>query len=403
LKSSVYTIEMCKKQPLFYQIRYFKVLGPYQAKDDDTIAYCGNKLFDPIPDITGSEFPVSEIEKRVEQLQQESIWGHIARINHQINKSVNEFFDKQGALYTPLPQVTRMISSPGAKYGTQAISYTSDTCPITLSWFDMPKEAFLSESSQIYLEIALLQEKVDHVYAVYRSFRKEHADATHLSEFHHIEYEGKVSQQENENIALSLLQCIITDLLANNEEELSQVLSDKKLSSLEEFSSNIKKTPFITYQEAMKALFKETGKTKYQSFSMKDCFGSWEEVRLTELFGGMVAIREFPLLEVPFYHAQKSDVDPVAADNTDFIWPGYREILGSGQRVRSREELEYKAEVFDLPLDDYRPYLETRESQNYKPTSGFGLGWERLLQGLLEMPFIWSASQFPRGHSTLKP
>ena len=117
----------------------------------------------------------------------------------------------------------------------------------------------------------------------------------------------------------------------------------------------------------------------------------------------MLGIKEFPLLEVPFYHAVIDGSNPKVANNLDIIWPGYREFIGSGHRVRSIAELESKAEIFNLPRDDYKPYLQSRRFKNYKETSGFGLGWERFLQGLLEMPFIWSAMQFPRVDKTLKP
>jgi len=50
----------------------------------------------------------------------------------------------------------------------------------------------MAESSQFYLELILLIQKSEHVFSVYNSFRKEPSDATHLSEFQHIEYEGKV-------------------------------------------------------------------------------------------------------------------------------------------------------------------------------------------------------------------
>ena len=117
----------------------------------------------------------------------------------------------------------------------------------------------------------------------------------------------------------------------------------------------------------------------------------------------MVLIREFPLLEVPFYHAMLDGKIPKVADNSDIIWPGYKETIGSGHRVRSEKELREKSEIFNLPKEDYKPYLQTRKLNNYKETSGFGLGWERMLHGLLEMPFIWSANQFPRVDGTLKP
>lgn len=413
------------------------MLGPYIANKDRTISYKGNNVFPPIRDISRSFPKVSEMESRVNDLKADEMWSHIAAINHRINLSSNQYFDELGALFTALPLTTRMISSPGAVYGKEAINYTSDTCPITLEWFNLPRKAFLSESSQIYLELALMQRGIDHVYSIYNSFRKEVADATHLSEFHHVEYEGKVSQKQNEKIALGLVGRILKDLLNKNEKDMVFFLSKKKLDELAQMSSNLQDIPRITYKQAQEELYKETKDPRYLNFTMQNCFGSWEEVKLTELFNGMIAITQFPLLEVPFYHAKIEGIvhetetiksiprsirplssfsginsGPVmislkkksfVADNTDIIWPGYRETIGSGHRVRSKEELEEKAEIFQLPKEDYAPYLQTRKYKDYVETSGFGLGWERMLQGMLEMPFIWSAAQFPRVDKTLKP
>jgi aspartyl/asparaginyl-tRNA synthetase len=412
------------------------MLGPYTANKDRTISYRGNKVFAPIEDVTSMQPPIAKIERRVEDLKSDPIWPRISAINHTINFSSNRYFDELGALFTALPLTTRMISSPGAVYGKEAISYTSDTCPITLNWFNLPKKAFLSESSQIYLELALMQKGINQVYSIYNSFRKENADATHLSEFHHLEYEGQVSQAQNEKIALGLVGKIISDLLVRNYEDLSYFLSHKRLEELANMSDRIQNIPRITYKEAQAALFKVTGDERYKRFTMQDCFGSWEEIKLTELFGGMLAITQFPLLEVPFYHAQvdgvkhevefsttipckitdntgqEVNIKPLTmpakkfsrvADNTDIIWPGYRETIGSGHRVRSEKELEEKAEIFQIPREDYQPYLQTRRYSDYVESSGFGLGWERMLQGMLEMPYIWSIAQFPRIDKTLKP
>ncbi|MFH1376988.1 MAG: amino acid--tRNA ligase-related protein [Candidatus Woesearchaeota archaeon] len=378
------------------------MLGPYTTNKDGTISYKGNKVFKPIKNINSIDVPIEEFEKRVEQFNTDKMWGHIAKINHQINMSANLYFEELGSTFTALPSTTRMISSPGAVYSKEAVNYTTDTCPITIKWFELPNEAFLSESSQIYLELALMQKGIDSVYSIYNSFRKEKADATHLSEFHHIEYEGKVDQIKNETIALGLIKRIILDLLKNNKEDLEYFLSNERLKELEEFAEKIMDIPKITFKEALNLLFKETGNKKYKEFSLKH-FKSWEEVKITEILGNMILIREFPLLEVPFYHAVVDGREPKVANNADIIWSGYREIIGSGHRVRSEKELEEKSEIFNLPKEDYEPYLQTRKSKNYKATSGFGLGWERLLQGLLEMPFIWSANQFPRVDGTLKP
>src|SRR3989344_9279909 len=347
----------------------------------------GNKIFKPIKDIKNVEVPIKEIEER---------------INHAINISSNNYFNELGALFTALPMTTRMISSPGAVYGKEAINYTTDTCPITFKWFNLQNEAFLSESSQIYLELAVIGKNIDGVYSIYNSFRKEKADATHLSEFHHIEFEGKITQKENENIALGLVKKIIEDLLLKHRDSLSYFLKECKLEELAKFAKNILDIPRITFKEALDLLYKDTKDKEYLDFTLKN-FGAWEEIRITEIFGTMVIIREFPLLEVSFYHAVVDGKEPKVANNSDIIWPGYRETIGSGHRVRTIKELQEKAEIFNLPKEDYRPYLKSRELNNYVETSGFGLGWERLLHGLLEMPFIWSACQFPRVGGSLKP
>ncbi|MEA3378085.1 MAG: amino acid--tRNA ligase-related protein, partial [Nanoarchaeota archaeon] len=136
------------------------------------------------------------------------------------------------------------------------------TCPITLEWFNLKRKAFLSESSQIYLELALMQKDIERVYSIYNSFRKEKADATHLSEFHHIEYEGKVSQEENEMIALNLIKEIIKNLLKNNYKDfIYKRQGDKRINdycieilkkSKLDISKKIHEEIFTKYKEYLK-------------------------------------------------------------------------------------------------------------------------------------------------------
>ena len=202
---------------------------------------------------------------------------------------------------------------------------------------------------------------------------------------------------------MGLVKFILESLLENNIEDLSYFISEEKIKDLNNYIDNIEKTPKITFEEALNFLFKKTKEDRFLKFTQEGNFGSWEEILLTEIIGGHVIVSDFPILEVPFYHDIKKDSTPQVAINADFIWSGYREYLGSGQRIGEVKDLEYKANIFNLPKDDYKPYLDSRELKNYSKTSGFGLGWERFLQGLLEMPFIWSIAHFPRGDQELIP
>ncbi|GLZ12638.1 hypothetical protein Acsp04_28730 [Actinomadura sp. NBRC 104425] len=378
------------------------MLGPYEALDDGRIRFRGNRVSEPVEDVRKLEVPVAEFQRRVQDLADGETFASIARINHRIFSTVHSYFSGRGALFTLLPLVTRMISSPGAVHGKEAISYTTDTCPITLSWFDLSNPAFLSESSQIYLELALAQPGVDEVYSVYNSFRLEESDFSHLSEFHHVEFEGRISQQDNLDCAIGLVARIVGDLLEYEEEALAHFLPADRMAELAALTSPSAYT-HLTFREALDLLLEDTGEDRFRRFTMEGTFGSWEEIRLTWICGGPVTVSRFPLLEVPFYHAEVPGSDPKVAHNTDLIWPGYREVVGSGERIGGRDELAAKAEIFQLPPDDYAPYLQTRDLDGWRRSSGFGLGWERLLQGLLEMPAIWDVCHFPRTHLTLKP
>lgn len=376
------------------------MLGPYIAEKNGAISYKGNKLLSPIKNVLSCKYPDFNVQEKVFNISSNEMWTHISSINDCLFGTSVDYFQKLGALFTPLPMTTRMISSPGAVYGKYSLDYTTDTCPIRLKWFNANKEVFLSESSQIYLELYLTQKNVDNVFSIYNSFRKEHADATHLSEFHHIEYEGKIDQNHNIKVIWGLLSKFIKECLNKHIDDVSYFLPDEEISAIKHMASKscIKE---ITLEDALDLLYQRTHDSKYKKFTLKH-FGSWEEVKLTNILGEIVAIREFPLLEVPFYHAVIDGSNPPKAQNADIIWPGYREIVGSGHRVRTIEELKDKARIFNLPKKDYKPYLLSRTLPSYKPTSGFGLGWERLIQGFLEMDFIWSVAHFPRGHTSIK-
>jgi len=377
---------------------------PYSTGPDGRIDYGGNKVFEPIEDIESEGRFLTEASSRVEQLKKQNHWAPLTNINHHIYQATVEYFDDIGSKYTLLPLTTRLISSPGAVFGSETLDYTEDTSPITLEWFDTEKTAFLSESSQVYLELALLQGETDQVHSIYNSFRKEAADNTHLSEFHHIEYEGTVDKAQNEEIVEGLIVAILDRLLKRGRSDLEQFLETDDITALEKLRDDPIRE--VTFEEALQLLYQDTGDEKYEEFT-EEHFGDWEEVRLTELLDDkIVKVENYPLLEVPFYHAEAATEGPEGtrlAKNSDYIWPHYRETVGTGERVAEIEAVEEKADLFNLPREDYAPYLRARAYDGYKRTSGFGMGWERLVQGILQMPSIISVAHFPRTHTTLQP
>ncbi|MES2314444.1 MAG: amino acid--tRNA ligase-related protein [Patescibacteria group bacterium] len=382
------------------------MLGPYSAKIKDgkrIIEYKGNKRYKKIENVLSKQFDLDLIEKRMDEIVSSKHYFHLHKIDTAIFYAVTEYFKKHQTEWCNLPLTTMMISSPGEIYAGKTLDYTTDALPVDISWFNNSKKAFLSESSQFYLELRLLIKKVDRVFSIYNSFRKEKADYSHLSEFQHVEFEGKVDFKENLDIAYGILDYITLYLLKNNIENLEYFLTSNDIGELKHAFKK-KNLSTIPFKEAMEILYADTKDERYKEFSLKH-FGGWEEIRLTELLGKNVAVTDFPILQIPFYHnVLKKNTDGISiAENADIVLMGYREVIGSGVRISEPAVLAEKARVFNLPLEDYEPYLKTRDYKHYKATAGFGLGWQRYVQWLLKLPYIWEAVHIPRGEHLPKP
>lgn len=368
------------------------------------IRYNGNRIFPAIDNVGGVDFCEDDSFGRLTKIfGNQEYFYHLHKIDNGIFFGAVDFFRLIDAEWCNLPLTTLMISSPGEVYAGKTLDYTTDTLPVDISWFDNERNIFLSESSQFYLELRLLVQGIDKAFSIYNSFRKEKADFCHLSEFQHIEFEGKVSFEENIDISLNLVRSITKYLIDNERKSLIYFIGEEKTKNLESafLQKNITRIPF---EEALNILYKETGDDTYKEFSLKN-FGAWEEIKLTEIFKTHIIITQFPLMQIPFYHnkLKENENGVPLSENADFILYGYRETIGSGTRISSPEVLREKAKAFNLPLMDYDPYIQTRLQAGYQQTSGFGLGWQRYVQWILQLPYIWEATHIPRGHHLPRP
>lgn len=343
------------------------------------------------------------LTSRVDRVKHEKQFYHISNIDDGIFKSTVEYFSLIGAKWANLPLTTLMISSPWEVYAGQTLDYTTDTLPIEIpSWFGEKRRVFLAESSQFYLELLLLWQWIDQVFSIYNSFRKEKSDATHLSEFQHIEYEWKTDLEGNMKVFLWLYEHIFDYLLKNNEKDLLFFLSEETLKRKVEI---VKKWPQrVSFKQALDLLYNATKEGRYREFTLKH-FGTWEEIKLTEILDANVIVEKYPMLQIPFYHAvaqEEFEWVPLAK-NADFILHGYRETIGAWERIKDKEVLLKKADVFNLPKEDYMPYLESRNFSDYEISSWFWMWWQRLTHWLLDQPYIYEATIFPRTHLIPNP
>ncbi|KKS65645.1 MAG: Asparagine-tRNA ligase [Parcubacteria group bacterium GW2011_GWB1_42_6] len=368
-------------------------IGPYKT-NKGRLFYKGNNFFPCIREIRGLKPDCSLVNRHLEIRQNGKKWGSLVRIWSSVFLATTEFMKLRGALLFDLPITTRMISSPGALTGT----IPSDVDPFEINFFN--HKTFLTQSSQLYLEFAITNPEIQSVFCWEKSFRREKADFRHLPEFTHVEFEGNINFKENLIIQKEYIQFLVSYIIQNNIGDLGVFLDKKQMSLLKEFS-RLKSFEEISFIDAFKLLKEKTGDPKYNQPTIKK-FGAYEEVLITEAIGQPVFITNFIENEVAFYHA-KCEKNKLLAENADFLFPGYGEVIGSGQRVRTREETEAKANRFKLSMRDYKPYIESRDIQNPKIHSGWGMGIERFVQAVLQLPFIWEAKVFPRVHNQNHP
>jgi len=79
----------------------------------------------------------------------------------------------------------------------------------------------------------------------------------------------------------------------------------------------------------------------------------------------------------------------------DVLFPGIGEIVGGSQREERGAKLEQRMDEMNIPKDELSWYLDTRKFGTV-PHSGYGLGFERMIQFVTGMGNIRDVIPFPR-------
>jgi asparaginyl-tRNA synthetase len=153
----------------------------------------------------------------------------------------------------------------------------------------------------------------------------------------------------------------------------------------------------VSYTEAVDILrqSKPNKKKKFQ-FPIDDWgvdLQSEHEKYLVKHFEAPVILFDYPASIKAFYMRLNEDEKTVRA--MDILFPGIGEIVGGSQREERLEVLRSKMEAIGIPEDNLWWYLETRKFGTCVH-SGFGLGFERLVQFVTGMANIRDVIPFPR-------
>ncbi|MFA6835798.1 MAG: asparagine--tRNA ligase [Fibrobacteraceae bacterium] len=302
----------------------------------------------------------------------------ILTIRHHIAQAIREYFDSRDFTLVDAP-----IFTPNECEGSSTLFATP--------YFD--STAYLSQSGQLYMEAAC--QAFGRAYCFGPTFRAENSNTRrHLTEFWMVEPEVAYMDLEGDiELAEGLIQAITKHVLTHNAHELKLLERDTKAL---EITAN---EPFarVSYTDAVK-IIQDSG----SPFKWGDDFGGADETIVGSKFNRPVIVYDYPTGIKPFY-MKKSAENPKVVRNMDILAPeGFGEIIGGGQREEDLNVLEEAIKKQGLSPETYSWYLDVRRYGSV-PHAGFGLGLERTVAWICNLPHVRETGAFPRLPNRLKP
>ncbi len=325
--------------------------------------------------------------------------GAVLRVRNAASRAIHDFFQSRGFLWLHAPIITASdCEGAGQMFRVSTLDpadppRTPDGA-VDFARDFFGREARLTVSGQLEGEIAALA--AGRVYTFGPTFRAEDSHTSrHLAEFWMVEPEMAFCDLAGDvALAEAFVREVTARVLADCEEEMA--FFDKRIAPGRlELLRHVTETPFrrMSYTEAIEAL-RESGKAfEYPPEWGADLQTEHERFLTEEHLGAPVVVTDYPKAIKAFYMYENDGGETVRA--MDVLVPGVGEIIGGSQREDREEVLRRRIGECGLEAEDYWWYLELRRHGG-TPHSGFGLGFERLVQFLTGMQNIRDVIPFPR-------
>ena len=158
----------------------------------------------------------------------------------------------------------------------------------------------------------------------------------------------------------------------------------------------------ISYTDAIKKLeeaSKNGAKFEFKPYWGCDIATEHERYLTEKIFGCPVMVYNYPKEIKSFYMKQNPDGRTVAG--ADLLVPGVGEICGGSEREADFDKLMQRVKELNMDASSIQWYLDLRK-YGYHSSSGFGLGFERLIMYILDLDNIRDAILFPRYEGNIK-
>jgi asparaginyl-tRNA synthetase len=356
--------------------------------------------------IAGSDYPLQKKRHTKEYLREiahlrprTNLIGAAMRVRNNLAFGVHEFFQNNEFVYVNTPLISTS-DAEGAGEMFQVTTLDLNNVPKTEEGLvDYSKDFFgkvanLTVSGQLEGETYAMALK--NIYTFGPTFRAENSNTQrHLAEFWMIEPEMAFCDLKlNMEVAEQFLKYIIQKALNECSEDI-EFFSKFVQKGLKESLEHVVNTPFahMTYTEAIEVLEENNDSFQYPVHWGTDIQTEHERY-LTEVHcKSPVIVTDYPKEIKAFY--MKMNDDEKTVRGMDVLVPRLGEIIGGSERESDYELLVNRMKASDLNPEDYWWYLDLRKYGTV-PHSGFGLGFERIVQYVTGIENIRDVIPYPR-------
>ncbi|CAA0231646.1 asparagine--tRNA ligase [Tenacibaculum maritimum] len=375
-------------------------------------------------DSNPEEYPIQPKKHSFEFLRENAhlrirtnTFGAVMRVRSVLSFAVHKYFQENGFNYVNTPIITGS-DAEGAGEMFHVTNFEANKAHLTEEGMvDYTKDFFGKETNLTVsgqLEAETYAMALGKVYTFGPTFRAENSNTTrHLAEFWMIEPEVAFNDLDaNMDLSEDFIKSVLQHVLDNCKDDLeflnNRLIQEDKakpqaqrneMTLLEKLQfvveNNFKR---VSYTEAIEILrnSKPNKKKKFQ-FPINewgaDLQSEHERYLVEKHFKCPVILFDYPANIKAFYMRLNEDGKTVRA--MDVLFPGIGEMVGGSQREERLDVLKEKMAELDIDEKELWWYLDTRKFGT-AVHSGFGLGFERLVQFTTGMGNIRDVIPFPR-------
>ncbi len=375
-------------------------------------------------DSNPDEYPIQPKKHSLEFLRENAhlrgrtnTFGAVMRVRSALTFAIHQYFVNRGFYNLHTPIITGSdAEGAGEMFRVSTLDQKNpplnDAGEIDYSKDFFGKETNLTVSGQLEAETYAMA--LGKVYTFGPTFRAENSNTSrHLAEFWMIEPEVAFNDLDaNMDLSEDFIKEVIKYVLENCKDDLAfleqrLIQEDKskpanqrsEMALLEKLhfviDNNFKR---VTYTEAIDILrnSKPNKKKKFKYIINEwgaDLQSEHERFLVEKHFKCPVILFDYPANIKAFYMRLNDDGKTVRA--MDVLFPGIGEIVGGSQREERFDVLKEKIDALGIDEKELWWYLDTRKFGT-AVHSGFGLGFERLVQFATGMGNIRDVIPFPR-------